>query len=71
MTKSGRTVKAVFGKVTKEFPVIEKPVPHAVIDTVTHVRGWYQDKDADKPRTCTSEYFLMTPYRGCVGKDGS
>lgn len=65
-----RVVSAVFGKVTKNFEVIESPIPHCFIDSKTSLRGWYQDKDADKPRTCTSEHFLMTPYRGCVGANG-
>jgi DNA repair photolyase len=60
-----RKAVAVFGKVKKEFDIIEKPLPHFLIDTTTHVRGWYQNKEAKKPRTCTSEYYLMTPYRGC------
>ena len=60
-----RKASVIFGKVTREYDVIEDPQPHFIIETDTHVRGWYQDKAADKPRTCTSEYYLMTPYRGC------
>jgi len=38
------------------------------------LRGWYQDSrkamDVVKPRTCSSEYLLCAPYRGCLGKEG-
>jgi DNA repair photolyase len=63
-----------FGKVKKEFDVIEEPIPHCFIETQTRLRGWYQDSrkavEVEKPRTCSSEYFLCAPYRGCLGKEG-
>jgi hypothetical protein len=44
-----------FGKVKKEFDVIEEPIPHCFIETQTRLRGWYQDsrKAVAQSRCCT------------------
>lgn len=62
-----------FGKTKKEYDIINEPVPHCIIDTQTNIRGWYQNSnkttEVTKPRTCSAEYFALTPYRGCFALD--
>ena len=61
-----KTVK--FGRHETIVNVIMSPVPHVIRDGSNKVfHGWYKDKvvsPGKRPRPCTSEHFLLAPYRG-------
>lgn len=61
-----RKISIRFGKVDKEFDVIEKPVPHILVDSKKEMHGWYRPRDPRGERECTAERLLLNPYAGCT-----
>jgi DNA repair photolyase len=51
---------------SRDFEVIETPVPHVLIDSAPKLHGWsyYNFQDAGK-RECTHERFPLNPYGAC------
>ncbi|MFX1276018.1 MAG: radical SAM protein [Promethearchaeota archaeon] len=49
-----------------KFPeVIEKPVPHILINSKKKIHGWWNSANDQGNRACISERFLINPYNGC------
>jgi len=62
-----RTITIVFPSGgSRDFEVIETPVPHVLVDTKPKFHGWsyYNFQDAGK-RECTHERWPLNPYAGC------
>lgn len=63
-TKSTR-LTAKFGRVSKNFEVKQRPVPHIVVDSNKELHGWWNGIEPQGNRECTSEKLLINPYNGC------
>lgn len=55
-----------FGGTIKQYPIIEDPMPHYLVDSTKEIHGWifYDYQDHGK-RECSQERLLINPYGGC------
>lgn len=61
-----KTVSVKFGRVVKQYEVIETPIPHIVVPTTKDVvHGWFYGYRDNGRRECCSERILLNPYNGC------
>ena len=65
MVAINNTVSMTFGGVSKEFPVIKDPIPHIKVKSKKELHGWWDSKESNGARECTSERLLINPYNGC------
>jgi len=65
MDNQSTPITIEFGRRTKEFEVIQTPVPHIVVDSNKELHGWWNGVEPDGNRECTAEKLLINPYNGC------
>lgn len=54
-----------FGRTSKQFEVIQRPIPHIVVESNKEIHGWWNGIEPQGNRECTSERLLINPYNGC------
>ncbi|HUV80387.1 MAG TPA: radical SAM protein [Candidatus Bathyarchaeia archaeon] len=54
-----------FGRTSKQYEVIERPIPHIAVDSNKELHGWWNGIVPYGNRECTSERLLINPYNGC------
>lgn len=60
-----RAITMRWGRATKQFEVVERPVPHILVDSNKELHGWWNGLEPSGNRECTSERLLINPYNGC------
>ena len=60
MERTLQQIEIKIGKTLKKYNLVEKPVPHILIDSKKELHGWWPGK-----RECTAERMLINPYNGC------
>ncbi|RLB02226.1 MAG: hypothetical protein DRG59_13025 [Deltaproteobacteria bacterium] len=55
-----------FGRRTREFEIIESPIPHILVDSKKELHGWWEGIEPYGNRECTAERLLINPYNGCT-----
>jgi DNA repair photolyase len=55
-----RKLALTIGKESRQYEVIERPVPHILVSSRKELHGWWRGK-----RECTGERMLVNPYNGC------
>lgn len=54
-----------FGRTSKHFEVIQRPIPHIIVDSNKELHGWWNGIEPSGNRECTAEKLLINPYNGC------
>ena len=54
-----------FGRVSKNFEVKQRPIPHILVDSSKELHGWWNGIEPYGNRECTAEKLLINPYNGC------
>ncbi len=54
-----------FGRTSKQYEVIKRPIPHIIVDSNKEQHGWWNGIEPYGNRECTSERLLINPYNGC------
>ncbi|HUV02241.1 MAG TPA: radical SAM protein [Desulfobacteria bacterium] len=65
MDTASTTVTVDFGRSSKQFEVVQRPIPHIVVDSNKELHGWWNGIEPQGNRECTSEKLLINPYNGC------
>ncbi|MBK5190923.1 MAG: radical SAM protein [Methanosarcinales archaeon] len=65
MDTKSTTITVEFGRTSKQYRVIERPIPHIVVDSNKELHGWWNGIEPYGNRECTSERLLINPYNGC------
>ena len=58
-------IEIQFGSKSKIAQVIQKPLPHILIESKKKIHGWWNSSTDQGKRACTSERLLINPYNGC------
>ncbi len=62
---SSNKITVEFGRTSKQFEVIQRPIPHIIVDSNKELHGWWNGIEPYGNRECTSERLLINPYNGC------
>jgi len=54
-----------FGRTSKQFEVVQRPIPHIVVDSSKELHGWWNGIEPQGNRECSAEKLLINPYNGC------
>ena len=54
-----------FGRTSKQFEVVQRPIPHILVESNKELHGWWNGIEPDGNRECTAEKLLINPYNGC------
>ncbi|MHC1600691.1 MAG: SPL family radical SAM protein [Candidatus Methanospirareceae archaeon] len=54
-----------FGRTSKQYKVIQRPIPHIIVDSNKELHGWWNGIEPYGNRECTAEKLLINPYNGC------
>ncbi len=65
MANKSRKISVEFGKISRQFEVIESPIPHILVESKKELHGWWNGIDPDGNRECTAEKLLINHYNGC------
>ncbi|MBN1762139.1 MAG: radical SAM protein [Methanomicrobia archaeon] len=65
MDTASTTITVQFGRSSKLFEIIQRPIPHIVVDSSKELHGWWNGIEPYGNRECTSEKLLINPYNGC------
>ncbi|MEA2074938.1 MAG: radical SAM protein [Euryarchaeota archaeon] len=62
---SSNKITVEFGRTSKQFEVVQHPIPHIIVDSNKELHGWWSGIEPYGNRECTSERLLINPYNGC------
>jgi DNA repair photolyase len=62
---SSNKITVQFGRTSKHFEIIQRPIPHISVDSSKELHGWWNGIAPYGNRECTSERLLVNPYNGC------
>ena len=62
---SSNKITIEFGRTSKQFEVVQHPIPHIIVDSNKELHGWWNGIEPYGSRECTSERLLINPYNGC------
>jgi DNA repair photolyase len=65
MDNQSTVITLRFGRRTKQFEVIQRPIPHIIVDSNKELHGWWNGVEPYGNRECTAERLLINPYNGC------
>ena len=65
MANKSRKITVEFGKISRQFEVIESPIPHILVESKKELHGWWNGIEPDGNRECTAEKLLINQYNGC------
>jgi DNA repair photolyase len=62
---SSNKITVEFGRTSKQYEVIQRPIPHIIVDSNKELHGWWNGIEPYGNRECTAEKLLINPYNGC------
>lgn len=65
MDAKSTMITVEFGRTSKQYEVIQRPIPHIVVDSSKELHGWWNGIEPYGNRECTAEKLLINPYNGC------
>jgi len=65
MDTKSTTITVEFGRTSKQYEVIQRPIPHILVDSNKEIHGWWNGIEPYGNRECTAERLLINPYNGC------
>lgn len=65
MATKSRRITVEFWRTSKQYEVIQRPIPHILVDSNKEIHGWWNGIEPYGNRECTSERLLINPYNGC------
>jgi DNA repair photolyase len=65
MDTKATTMTVEFGRTSKQFEVVQRPIPHIVVDSSKELHGWWNGIEPQGNRECSAEKLLINPYNGC------
>ena len=65
MPNKSSKINVKFGRASKQFEVIKRPIPHILVESNKELHGWWNGIEPDGNRECTAEKLLINPYNGC------
>ena len=65
MPNKSSKITVEFGRISRQFEVVQRPIPHILVESNKELHGWWKGIEPDGNRECTSEKLLINPYNGC------
>jgi len=65
MATKSTMITVEFGRKSKQYEVIQRPIPHILVDSNKELHGWWNGIEPYGNRECTAERLLINPYNGC------
>ena len=65
MPNKSSKITVEFGRISRQFELVQRPIPHILVESNKELHGWWNGIEPDGNRECTAEKLLINPYNGC------